>query len=58
MRLRMLVCLVLDKVVYRGHVRKRLHAEFTVEAASDGGEDLVLFLCSMPDYVLLISELS
>lgn len=52
MRLRKLVCLVFDKVVYRRQVRECLHAEFAVESAAEGGEDLVFFLGSVPDYTL------
>ena len=53
MRLRKLVGLVFDKVVYRGQVRECLHAEFAVEPATEGSEDLVFFLGSVPDCILI-----
>jgi hypothetical protein len=53
MRLREPVCLVFDKIVYCREVRECLHAEFAVEAATEGGEDLVFFLGSVPDYIII-----
>jgi hypothetical protein len=53
MRLRKLVCLVFDKVVDGRQVRECLHAKFAVEPAAEGGEDLVFFLGSVPDYILI-----
>jgi hypothetical protein len=48
-RLRVLVFLVFDKVLNGGHMGECLHTEFTVEPTTQGVEDLVFLLCTVPD---------
>lgn len=53
MRLGIFVFLVLYEVVDRREVRERFHAKFAVKSSPESVEDLILFLCSMPDFQML-----
>lgn len=49
MGLRIFVGRVLDKIPNCREMREGFHAEFTVEATTQCVENLILFLCAMPD---------
>lgn len=50
-RLRVLVGFVFDERLNGLHAGEGFHSEFTVESASESLVGLILFLCSMPDYI-------